>query len=174
MSALVHDRQAPAAKGRERLRQVPSRPSVLGRTPFLLILASVLVVGMVGVLLLNTTLQSRAFEVRRLQKQANELAYLRADLDYKARQLATTDELARRAKDLGMVPNPYPVFVVLPSGEVRGVPKPVRGDELPTMTYKSPAEVAAARQAAVAPPPAPAPVEPAQPGDGVAPAGAPQ
>ncbi len=171
MSALVQDRQVTTTKGRERerLRAVPSGPKVLGRTPFLLVLATVLIAGMVGVLVLNTTLQSRAFEVRRLQKQANELSYLRADLDYKARQLATTDELARRARDLGMAPNPHPVYVVVPSGEVRGVAKPVRGDELPSMTYRSPAEVAAAREAATAPAPAAPPVEPAQPGDGVAP-----
>jgi hypothetical protein len=102
MSALAQDR-SPGPGRRRPLSAVPKPPAILGRTPFLLILASVLVLvlGMVGVLLLNTTLQSRAFDVRRLQRQANELAYLRADLDSKARLLATTEELARRAKDLG-------------------------------------------------------------------------
>lgn len=174
MSALAADQRRPEEGRRDRLTAVPSGPSVLGRTPFLLILATVLVAGMVGVLVLNTSLQTRAFEVRRLQKQASELSYLRADLDNQARQLSTTDELARRAKELGMVPNPYPVFVVLPSGEVRGVPKPVKGDELPAMGYKSPADVAAARKQATAAPASTAPVEPAQPGDGVAPQGSPQ
>lgn len=173
MSALAQDR-SPGPGRRRPLSAVPKPPAILGRTPFLLILASVLVLGMVGVLLLNTTLQSRAFDVRRLQRQANELAYLRADLDSKARLLATTEELARRAKDLGMVANPYPVYVVLPSGEVRGVPKPVQGSELPLLAHKSQAETDAARQAAVSPAPAPAPVEPAQPGDGVAPVQAPR
>jgi hypothetical protein len=165
MSALVHDR---ADRGRRpALTPVPSGPKVLGRTPFLLVLATVLVAGLVGVLLLNTTLQSRGFEVRRLQAKANELAYLRADLESKSRALATTTEIARRAQELGMVPNPYPVYVVVPSGEVRGVAKPVRGDELPLVGYKTPAEVAAARQAAVAPAAPPPAAEPAPQGDGV-------
>lgn len=168
MSALAQDRQ-PRDRRRERLRPVPSRPTVIGRVPFLLILASVLVVGMVGVLVLNTSLQSRAFEVRKLQRQASELAYLRADLEATSRHLATTEELARRATGLGMVPNPYPVYLVVPTGEVRGVPKPVTGAEVPLIGYKSPAEVAAARQTATTPLPEPEPVTPAEPGDGVAP-----
>ena len=105
MSALAQDR-SPGPGRRRPLSAVPKPPAILGRTPFLLILASVLVLGMVGVLLLNTTLQSRAFDVRRLQRQANELAYLRADLDSKARLLATTEELARRACLLYTSPSP--------------------------------------------------------------------
>ena len=173
MSALAQDRQ-PRSSRRASLTTVPSGPAVLGRTPFLVILATFLVAGMVGVLLLNTTLQSRAFEVRKLQRQANEVSYLRADLESKARHLATNEELARRATEIGMVPNPYPVYVVLPSGEVRGVPKPVQGNEMPLVNDKSPAEVAAARQAAVSPAPVPEPVAPAEPGDGVAAAQGPQ
>ncbi len=167
MSALAEVREPrPAATGAD-LRVVPTAQRVLGRTPFLLLLLGILVAGLVGVLLLSTTLQSRAFEVRRLQAEANNLTYLRADLDSQARRLSTTGEIARRAEELGMVPNPYPVYVVLPSGEVRGVPKPVTGDEMPQLDYRSPAEVQTARQQAVAPAPTPATVEPAQPGDSV-------
>ena len=40
-------------------------------------------------------------------------------------------ELARRASALGMRPNPYPAFLVMPKGKVIGKPRPVTGNEVP-------------------------------------------
>ena len=49
MSALVEPRQAPQTTSP--LRPVPTRQSRLGRLPFMLILAGVLVAGLVGLLM---------------------------------------------------------------------------------------------------------------------------
>lgn len=162
------------------LAAVARRSAPMSRLPFLLVLAGILAAGMVGILLLNTTLQAQAFEVRRLQSQATRLGYEKAALESKVEKVSTTPELARRATDLGMRPNPYPVYVVLPTGEVRGVAKPVQGDELPLVTYKAPIDIAEQRAKLFNPdPPAPAPVaDPAaaqvQPADAAAAAGAPR
>lgn len=157
MSALVEPRQAPQATSL--LRPVPSGQSGLGRLPFMLILAGVLVVGLVGLLMLQTRVQEQSFEVRQLQTQATELSYRQAQIEAQVQQKATPSEIARQATALGMVPNPYAVYIDVRTGSVVGSQTAVRGNEVPYITYKSPAQKAAEAQAA-----APTPV-PAQPGD---------
>jgi len=61
--------------------------------------------------------------------------------------LAAPQELARRASALGMRPNPFPAFLVLPSGKVVGEPIAVSGDELPALIVKTPAQLAAEQAA---------------------------
>jgi hypothetical protein len=102
---------------------------------------------MAGLLMLNTTLQSQAFESRTLNRRATELAYSQADLENQLDALAAPQELARRASELGMRPNPFPVFLVLPSGKVVGKPIPVSGHELPALIVKTPAQIAAEQAA---------------------------
>jgi hypothetical protein len=95
----------------------------------------------------HTTLQGQAFQSRTLNRQATELAYAQADLENQLDALAAPQELARRASALGMRPNPYPAFLVLPSGKVIGKPTSVQGHELPAFIVKTPAEIAAERAA---------------------------
>jgi hypothetical protein len=121
-----------------------ARPaSRLARFPFLLVLIGLFGIGMVGLLMLNTTLQSQAFESRTLNRQATELAYTQADLENQLAALAAPQELARRASELGMRPNPFPAFLVLPSGKVVGEAIPVNGHEVPGLIVKTPAQLAA-------------------------------
>ncbi len=102
---------------------------------------------MAGLLMLNTTLQSQAFESRTLNRRATELAYTQADLENQLDALAAPQELARRASELGMRPNPFPAFLVLPSGKVVGKPIPVSGHEVPALIVKTPAQLAAEQAA---------------------------
>ena len=97
--------------------------------------------------MLNTTLQSQAFESRTLNRRATELAYAQADLENQLAALAAPQELARRASELGMRPNPFPAFLVLPSGKVVGKPTPVSGHEMPALIVKTPAQLAAEQAA---------------------------
>ena len=97
--------------------------------------------------MLNTTLQSQAFQSRTLNRQATELAYAQADLENQLDALAAPQELARRASALGMRPNPFPAFLVLPSGKVVGEPIPVSGHEVPALIVKTPAQLAAEQAA---------------------------
>jgi hypothetical protein len=119
----------------------------LARFSFLLVLIGIFGIGMAGLLMLNTTLQSQAFESRTLNRQATELAYAQADLENQLDTLAAPQELARRASALGMRPNPYPAFLVIPGGKVMGEPTPVGGQEVPALIVKTPAQVVAEQAA---------------------------
>jgi hypothetical protein len=125
------------------LRAVAQPAARLARFPFLLVLIGIFGVGMAGLLMLNTTLQSQAFQARTLNRQATELAYAQADLENQLDALAAPHELARRASAFGMRPNPFPAFLVLPSGKVVGDPIPVSGHEVPALIVKTPAQLAA-------------------------------
>jgi hypothetical protein len=125
------------------LRVVAQPVTGLARFPFLLVLIGIFGIGMAGLLMLNTTLQSQAFQSRTLNRQATELAYAQADLENQLDALVAPQELARRASSLGMRPNPFPAFLVLPSGKVVGEPTPVSGDEIPALIVKTPAQLAA-------------------------------
>jgi hypothetical protein len=125
------------------LRAVAQPAARLARFPFLLVLIGLFGIGMVGLLMLNTTLQNQGFESRTLNRQATELAYTQADLENQLAALAAPQELARRASELGMRPNPFPAFLVLPSGKVVGKPIPVNGHEVPALIVKTPAQLAA-------------------------------
>ena len=125
------------------LRAVTQPAARMAQFPFLLVLIGIFGIGMAGLLMLNTTLQSQAFESRTLNRRATELAYSQADLENQLDALAAPQELARRASELGMRPNPFPAFLVLPSGKVVGKPRPVGGHEVPALIVKTPAQLAA-------------------------------
>ena len=129
------------------LRAVTQPAARMAQFPFLLVLIGIFGIGMAGLLMLNTTLQSQAFESRTLNRRATELAYSQADLENQLDALAAPQELARRASELGMRPNPFPAFLVLPSGEVVGKPIPVSGHEVPALIVKTPAQLAAEQAA---------------------------
>lgn len=138
-------------RDRPDLRPVPPQPQPrLSRVPFALVLIAIIGVGMAGLLMLNTSLQNQAFEVRTVQRQATALAYTQAGLQQQADNLAAPEELARRASALGMRPNPLPAFLVLPSGKVLGEPHVVTGREVPSLVIKTPAQLAAEQRAAAA------------------------
>ena len=146
MSALwapLTARSGDAGRTGRPLRAVAQPTARLARFPFLLVLIGIFGIGMAGLLMLNTTLQSQAFESRTLNRRATELAYVQADLENQLDTLAAPHELARRASELGMRPNPFPAFLVLPSGKVVGKPIPVSGDEVPALIVKTPAQLAA-------------------------------
>lgn len=150
MSALwapLTGRRDEGAANRRPLRAVQEPAARLARFPFLLVLIGIFGIGMAGLLMLNTTLQSQAFESRTLNRQATELAYAQADLEDQLDALAAPQELARRASALGMRPNPYPAFLVLPGGKVLGEPTPVGGQEVPALIVKTPAQLVAEQAA---------------------------
>jgi len=145
MSALTapRERETKAGSSRPTLRAVPSSSRPLARAPFIVLLAAILVAGMVGVLLLNTSLQNQAFAVRDLQRQAAELGYERSALDAELDEVSSPESLALSAAKLGMRPNPYPAFVDLSSGGIIGNPRTVKGNEVPGVVVRSGAEIRA-------------------------------
>lgn len=145
MSSLHALRSAPARlqklarSPRPRLRRIDSPVRRLPGFGFGLLVVAIVVAGMVGLLVLNTALQDQEFEVRRAQRQANELAYRVSDLETKVHRAASPAEIAGRATELGMVPNPTGAFIDLGSGRIIGEPKAATGQELPSLRVARPA-----------------------------------
>ena len=145
------DEQA-TRSGRLLLRPVSLPRQRMARVPFVLVLIAVFGLGMAGLLMLNTTLQSQAFQSQQLNLQATQLTYNESALARKVDQVQAPQVLARRASALGMRANPYPGYVRITDGKVLGYPKKVKGNEDPNQIVKTPAQVRAAalkaRQAA--------------------------
>lgn len=138
MSAWQALREVPrrvqqSAPARPTLRRVPSPPRRVGQLQFAVAMVLFLTVGMVGVLLLNTHLQNTAFEVGRTRQKAAELGYRVSDLEARVSRLNAPGEVAGRASELGMVPNPHGVFIDLATGTVVGEPLPAQVGEIPSL-----------------------------------------
>ena len=151
MSALWSSLQAPIVSrpgqstdtssdtsGERRLRAVPSLPARMARIPFISVLIAIFGIGMVGLLMVNTTLQNQAFESRSLNRQAAQLVYQEAELQSQLNKLRTPDQIASKASALGMRANPKPAFLVVPSGKVIGEQYRVTGDEMKGLIVKTP------------------------------------
>jgi hypothetical protein len=114
---------APVAKKEQpRLRVVYGAPFRPPRMPFVIFVVSLLAAGLVGLLLLNTQLQSGTFDITKLNSQANDLRDQQQQLEKQVRALESPQNLSDRALRMGMVPNPNPVFLRLSDGRVLGVP----------------------------------------------------
>ena len=157
MSALWAPLQAPledrpardgkAGQKSRRLRSVPALPERMARIPFITVLIAIFGVGMVGLLVVNTTLQNQAFESRALNRQAAQLVYAEAELQSQLNQVRTPEQIATKASALGMRANPYPAFLVVPSGKVIGERHRINGDEMKGLIVKTPAQLAAEKAA---------------------------
>ena len=134
MSALWAPLQAPVEERTRRegesrrLRAVPALPARMARIPFITVLIAIFGVGMVGLLVVNTSLQNQAFESRALNRQAAQLVYAEAELQSQLNQVRTPEQIATKASALGMRANPYPAFLVVPSGKVIGEQHRIKGD----------------------------------------------
>lgn len=105
----------------------PLRPERASRGMFALIVGGVLVVGMVAILVINTTLAQGAFTISELQARQADLAQQAQALSEGVAAAAAPKALEKQARSLGMVPSENPVFLQVPSGKVLGKPKPAGG-----------------------------------------------
>lgn len=120
-----------------RLRPVPSGQRGGRQTPFIGVFVTLLGLGMVGLVMLTTTLQDQSFEARRLQQEATELSYRQAALEVDADKARSPQTLAALASALGMRANPHPAYIVIPSGQIIGTPKPVTSADMSSIVVRS-------------------------------------
>lgn len=148
---------APAVPRRRAvLTVVPAREPAGSRAPFAFAVVALLVIGLIGLLVLNTVLGKDAFRLHALQIEGRQLADREQALTREVEALRAPAALASKAAALGMVQAGPPAFLRLPDGAVLGSPVPA---EAPQPT----------EAAAPVPAPAPAPEAPAdtvEPGDG--------
>lgn len=106
------------------LRLVPQRRSSAAKMPFVLVVVTILVGGLLGLLLLNTLVAQGSFRLSDLAKTSKGLQLQEQDLTKQVEALEAPAALAARATQLGMVPGGPPAFLKLPEGKVLGQPEP--------------------------------------------------
>ncbi len=115
-------RFAEEAVERARLTVVPRRRTAAGRAPFLALVSMVLLGGVVGLLLFNTSMQQASFATTSLEQQSTRLAAREQGLSMELDQLRNPQRIAAAAKRLGMVQACSPAFLQLGTGKVSGAP----------------------------------------------------
>src|SRR5688572_11627352 len=113
---------AEQAVTRARLRVVPRRRTRTPRIPFVTLVSLVLVGGVVGLLLFNTSLQQASFAASSLEAQARTLTAREQTLRMELDDLRDPQRVAEQAQRMGMVPAVSPAFLNLSDGSVVGVP----------------------------------------------------
>lgn len=136
-------RIAEAAVERARLTVVPRRRTRAPRVPFVALVSLVLVTGVAGLLMFNTSMQQASFTATALEQQSQILAAQEQSLEMELETLRDPQRVALEARAIGMVPPSNPAFIRLADGRVLGTPTPavpedaVRISPLPTLKPKS-------------------------------------
>jgi hypothetical protein len=108
---------------RARLTVVPRRPRQASRVPFVTLVTLLLLGGVIGLLLFNTNMQQSSFVATSLEERAAVLQGKEESLRMRLHRLRDPQNLAARAKKLGMVPASSPAFLRLEDGKVLGRPE---------------------------------------------------
>jgi cell division protein FtsB len=116
-------RIAEAAVERARLTVVPRVRTRSPRVPFVTLVSLLLVGGVVGLLMFNTTMQQNAFAATALEQQATDLTSREQTLTMELEKLRDPQVVAEKARALGMVDAGPPVFLNA-DGSVTGVTAP--------------------------------------------------
>ncbi len=105
---------------RPRLTVVPRVVSRAPRLPFVVLVVLLLAAGLVGLLLLNTSMERGAYRVTALRQQSAELGIEQQALQLKVAAMQDPQLVAQQALRLGMVQNISPAFLSLATGQVIG------------------------------------------------------
>ncbi len=115
-------RIAGAAVERARLSVVPVARTRAAKVPFVSLVTVLLLGGVVGLLLFNTSMQQSAFAATSLEQRATVLSARQEALATKLERLRDPQEIARRAQRMGLVVPAAPLFLDLADGSVSGDP----------------------------------------------------
>lgn len=137
MTALLAPRAGRTATRRPALTALPKRNEQMATIPFLLVVAGVLALAMVGMLLLVTNLQDQAFLVQSKQQEAQVLSNKASLLQTEVADARSISSLADRAQRLGMHADTRAVPIRLSDGKVLGNARAARGSDLPKTAYSA-------------------------------------
>lgn len=113
---------AGAAIARARLTVVPRARTRTSRLPFVTLVSFVLLAGVIGLLMFNTSMQQAAFSATSMQQQAATLTAREQTLRMELDVLRDPQRVARQAQRMGMVMPATPAFLQLSDGKVLGTP----------------------------------------------------
>jgi hypothetical protein len=111
--------------------------------PFMALVSILLIGGVAGLLLFNTSMQQASFTATALEEKAEHLDAERQGLQMELDDLRNPQRVALEAKRMGMVPASSPAFIRLGDGRVLGTPTPattadsLRVTPLPTRKPKA-------------------------------------
>ena len=115
-----------------RLQVAPPAPISVPRAPFVGAMIGVVIVGVLGILLINTKTNENSFRIADLQNQASKLDNQQQDLDNQLVEISSIGNLDAAARRLGLVKSDNPAMIRLPDGKVIGVLKPATGKQAVT------------------------------------------
>ena len=121
-------RLAESAVERARLTVVPRSRPTAPRTPFVILVAVVLLGGVVLLLMFNTSMQQASFRATQLEERATLLNAKKQELRMELDTLRDPQRVSEEAARLGMVPMVTPAFLRLSDGTVLGVAQPATGE----------------------------------------------
>lgn len=127
-----------AAVSRARLRVVPVARPRAPKVPFVALVSLLLLTGVIGLLMFNTSMQQASFHANRLEEQATVLAARQQTLEMELDHLRNPQRLAAQAQRMGMVLPSAPAFLSL-EGEVVGTPRPAARDDALRLNPRPPA-----------------------------------
>lgn len=131
-------RLAQGAVDKARLSVVPRVRTRAPRVPFVTLVSLVLVAGIVGLLLFNTSMQQASFAASSLEDQADTLAAREQTLRMELDELRNPQRVAMEAQQMGMVIPPAPVFLDLATGKTIGVRTPATREDAITLLPPAP------------------------------------
>jgi hypothetical protein len=105
-------------------RATPPVPVSAPRAPFVVLVLALVAAGIVGLLLLNTAINTNAFTLSRLRDKQSTLDAREQQYKRDLADLESPGSLQAAATRMGLVPAGSTAFIRLPDGKVIGVPQP--------------------------------------------------
>ena len=130
-------RIASAAVEKARLTVVPRARTRAPKVPFVTLVSLVLIGGVVGLLLFNTSMQQASFAATSLEEQATNLAAREQTLQMELEDLRNAQRVATEAQAMGMVVPAAPTFLGL-DGTVHGEKVPALPEDTLDLTPPAP------------------------------------
>ena len=122
-------RIAEQAIERARLTVVPRSRPAAPRAPFVAVVAGLLLLGVVGLLMFNTSMQQASFAAAELEDRQAALRAEQQRLQIEVDQLRDPQRVTQQAQRLGMVPMLTPVFLDLSDGKIVGEAAPASAQD---------------------------------------------
>ncbi len=124
-----------AAVERARLSVVPRARVRAPRIPFVTLVSLMLLGGVIGLLMFNTSMQQASFAASSLEERASVMAARQQTLRRELDELRSPQRIATEAQRMGMVVPAVPAFLSL-DGTVTGTPTPATPEDALQLTRR--------------------------------------
>ncbi|ATG55324.1 hypothetical protein CFK41_11525 [Brachybacterium ginsengisoli] len=109
---------------------VVATPKAAGSSmPFTLLCTLIVVATLAALLYMNIQMSGTSYEITRLENQSQRLAEEGQSLAETNERMGTPQELARQAREIGMVPVSDPAYIDLDTGKIIGETSPAAQTE---------------------------------------------